>query len=157
MGRRILTGSRVSDESVPETAADYFRNAPRELMLLRRGGYCHACLLVTVHNLRSYVRSRLKIECTDADPDRDRVKLYSEAVAVRLAVFATVARLQPVMSWMKLQERPSFSRLAIPSLSSVSLVTALSLGLCLALRLPAATTVVILASHCREHVQAACR
>ena len=31
-----------------------------------------------------------------------------------------MARLQPVMSWMKLQVRPSASMLAIPSLRSVS-------------------------------------
>jgi hypothetical protein len=50
-------GSLIRDKIVPETRMVVIGTGPMHRGLLPHGGYCHACLLPTDHNLRSDARS----------------------------------------------------------------------------------------------------
>jgi hypothetical protein len=64
MPRRKVTkkqGSQISDESVPGTRLFILGTGPENRELLWHGGYCHACVLLTDHNLRSDASKRTRI------------------------------------------------------------------------------------------------
>lgn len=52
-----IRGSQISDESVPETRRFILGTSSDNRVLLWHGGYRHAFVLLTDHNLRSDVRS----------------------------------------------------------------------------------------------------
>jgi hypothetical protein len=52
-----IDGSQISDESVPGTRLFILGTTPENRVLLWHGGYCHASVLLTDHNLRSDARS----------------------------------------------------------------------------------------------------
>jgi hypothetical protein len=55
-----IDGSWVSDESVPGTRLFALGTSPEKRLLFWQGGYCHASVLLTDHNLRSDARSELE-------------------------------------------------------------------------------------------------
>jgi hypothetical protein len=59
-----IDGSQISDESVPGTRLFILGTSPENRALLWHGGYCHASVLLTDHNLRSDARSEEADEST---------------------------------------------------------------------------------------------